>query len=335
MKFRTWLGLFTALALGLTAIIALQQYRLLFTPYQKVNSSGMIEVPYGASVRDIADILYSDQWIPSVTTFKLLTRLTHSRGPIRAGEYELTSDLSPWQILMHLREGDVVLHKVTIPEGLRSADAMAIVAQRLPLSEDRLVKLLTDPEWIRSLGLDIPSLEGYLLPETYSFPKTITEEEVIGKMVREMLVFFDEEKRHRAMTLGLSLHQVLTLASIIEKEMGVTEEGPLISSVYHNRLKRNMLLQSDPTVIYGIDDFDGDIRWRDLRKDTPYNTYTRSGLPPTPIANPGKRTIEAALFPSETSYLYFVSKNDKTHVFSKTLAEHNRAVNQYQRRRHR
>ena len=260
-------------------------------------------------------------------------RLTDSQGQIRAGEYELTSDLSPWKVLVHLRKGRVVLHKVTIPEGLRSEEVADIVSEKFSISRERFAELLKDPEWIRTLGLNAPSLEGYLLPETYSFPKNMTEEQILGKMVQEMLDFFDDEKRKRAETLGMNVHQVLTLASIIEKEMAVESEAPLISSVYHNRLRKKMLLQSDPTVIYGIEDFDGDIRWKDLKQDSPYNTYVRPGLPPTPIANPGKVAIEAALYPEESNYLYFVSRNDKTHLFSKNLSDHNRAVNQYQRRR--
>jgi len=208
-----------------------------------------------------------------------------------------------------------------------------IVARHLALNEDRFLSLLQDPALIRSLGLRVPSLEGYLLPETYAFPKSATEEQVIRKMVHDMLAFFDEKKKQRAAALGMTLHQVLILASIIEKEAGVPEERPLISSVYHNRLKRGMRLQSDPTVIYGLRHFDGNLRRRDLQRESPYNTYLHRGLPPTPIANPGKGSILAALFPAKTPYLYFVSRNDRTHAFSITLAEHERAVNRYQRRR--
>jgi len=333
MRPRAWTGAAALLVLGVVSLLFFQFYLFYFTPYQKQQDLGIVDVPFGATVQETAEILSQQGWIPWVPGFVVLVRLTESSGPIRAGEYRLTADMSPWEVLDHLRNGSVVLHKVTVPEGLRGTDVAGIVMEKLSLSRARFMELFTDSELIHSLGLSTTSLEGYLLPETYAFPKNVTEEQVIRKMVQELLNFFDEEKRRRAQDLGMTLHQILTLASIIEKEVGVESESPRISSVYHNRMRKKMLLQSDPTVIYGIEDFDGNLRWKDLKEDTPYNTYLRPGLPPTPIANPGKASILAALSPEETDYLYFVSRNDRTHIFSRNLADHNRAVDRYQKRR--
>ncbi len=331
MRFSPFTGAGTIVLLGISALLTVHLYVLLFTPYVMEGASQTVEIPSGATIKETANILHEKRRIPSVQAFIFLARLTGSQGPVHAGEYKVPDASSVWQILNLLRHGSVVLHRVTIPEGLRGVDVAGIVAEKLSLSRDRFEALLTDPVLIHSLGLDAPSIEGYLLPETYAFPKNMTEEKVIRKMVEGMLAFFDKEKMAQAESFGMSLHQVLTLASIIEKEAGVEEEGPLISSVFHNRLKKRMRLQSDPTVIYGIKNFDGNLQDSELKTDGPYNTYLRMGLPPTPISNPGKPSILAALYPAETHYLYFVSRNDRTHVFSTTLQEHNMAVNRYQR----
>lgn len=324
--------MFLLIAAGLS--VAGYQYTRLYRPLQAAEASDqVVEILRGTSVNGVARILYDRGLIPSVLGFKLLARFTESEGVIRAGEYRISPGLTSREILTLLRKGEVVLHRVTIPEGLRGEEVAALAARTLGLSSERMVALINDPEFIRSLGVTAPTLEGYLLPETYSFPRKVTEAEVIGKAVHDMLAFVDKEKRKEAEALGMGLHDLLTLASIIEKEMGDVTEAPLIASVYHNRLKKGMLLQSDPTVIYGIKNFDGDIRWKDLKTDTPYNTYVRKGLPPTPIANPGRQAILGALHPAETNYLFFVSRNNGTHVFSETLAEHNRAVNQFQKKR--
>jgi len=330
---RRRLPLLLLLVLGGLSLALIHFYSLLYFPQQEQAEPVIVEIPFGMSVQETGRLLHERGLVSSVAAFKVLTRLTASEGVIRAGEYPLSVAMSPREILQQLRKGDVILHRVTLPEGLRGEEVARIVAAKFSLSRDRLVVLQSDPEFIASLGVKAPSLEGYLLPETYSFPKNVTEEEVLRKMVADMLTLFDAEKIDRVKQLGLTLHQVLTLASIIEKEAAREDEKPRIASVYHNRLKKKMRLQSDPTVIYGIEDFDGNLRWRDLKADTPYNTYVRFGLPPTPIANPGKHSILAALYPEVSPYLYFVSRNDGSHAFSATLAEHNRAVDRYQRRR--
>ncbi|HNR12011.1 MAG TPA: endolytic transglycosylase MltG, partial [Thermodesulfobacteriota bacterium] len=186
-------------------------------------------------------------------------------------------------------------------------------------------------EFITSLGIKEGTLEGRLYPDTYKFVRNVKEEEIIRRMVKRFNGVFTEAMRQRANELGLSTQEILTLASMIEKETGAVNEKPLISAVFHNRLKRNMRFQCDPTVIYGLDNFTGNITKKELQTFTPYNTYVIEGLPPTPIANPGVESIRAALYPSKVDYLYFVSKNNGTHHFSRTMPEHNRAVDSYQR----
>jgi UPF0755 protein len=180
------------------------------------------------------------------------------------------------------------------------------------------------------MGIQAESLEGYLFPDTYYFPRNTPIDRIIQTMLDRFNTVFTPAWADRARGIGLSRHQVVTLASIIEKETGAAGERPLIASVFHNRLARGMRLQSDPTVIYGIEDFDGNLTRAHLETPTPYNTYQVAGLPPGPIASPGRAALEAALFPEETDYLYFVARGDGTHQFSTRLDEHNEAVRRYQ-----
>jgi len=183
---------------------------------------------------------------------------------------------------------------------------------------------------VRQNGLAGMTFEGYLFPDTYFFPRDVTIEGIISTMVKRFWSVFVPEWQARAKDLGLSVHQTVTLASIIEKETGAAFERPIISSVFHNRLKKKMRLESDPTVIYGIKNFDGNLTKKHLTTRTPYNTYKIRGLPIGPIANPGSASLEAALYPDDTKYIYFVSRKDRTHQFSMNLKQHNRAVRKYQ-----
>ncbi len=195
------------------------------------------------------------------------------------------------------------------------------------------MKVVEDPTLMAEFGIEGESLEGYLFPDTYQFAKRTPPHEIVRRMVTQFQTVYDESFRKRAAQLGMTLREVVTLASIIEKETGNASERGLISAVFHNRLKKKMRLQSDPTVIFALTDFNGNLTKKDLSAPSPYNTYRFIGLPPGPIANPGKESLYAALYPANVDYLYFVSKNDGTHFFSKNLREHNGAVNKYQRRR--
>jgi UPF0755 protein len=270
-------------------------------------------------------------------TARALVLFAQARGldrAIKSGEYELSPAMSAIAMLEKLVSGTVKTYAVTLPEGLRleeiaeRLEAAGIVEAQAFLAEAR------SPELARELGIEADTLEGYLYPETYRFPRDTPPQDVVRGMSAQFESRWDATDDELASS-GLSRHQVVTLGSIVEKETGAAHERPLIAAVFRNRLKRHMRLQSDPTVIYGILEtrghFDGNIRRRDLEEDTPYNTYTRSGLPPGPIASVGMESIRAVLEPADVPYLYFVSRNDGTHHFSSTLAEHSRAVDRYQR----
>ncbi len=295
-------------------------------------SEQVLTIPPGQSFAATLADLEDAGLIRHPLRFRLLARIGDHDRRIQAGEYLLSPAMTPKQILTHLSEGRVHLIRLTIPEGETAAQIAARSEAAGLASRETFMAAATDPAFLKTLDIPAKDAEGYLFPETYRFPRRTTAQEMIQTMVREFRKVFVSEWNARAGALGMTVHEVVTLASIIEKETGAPAERPVIASVFHNRLKRNMRLQSDPTVIYGLNEFDGNLTRRHLETPTPYNTYTQGGLPPGPIANPGRASLEAALFPAETRYLYFVSQNDGSHHFSKTLAEHNRAVRKYQLR---
>ena len=231
-----------------------------------------------------------------------------------------------------LATGATIRHQVTVPEGLTVEQVATIFAGQGWVRRDRFLALARDPGFLSGLGIEVEHLEGYLFPETYTLIRQETDE---ASVLRLMVAQFEREwATIRPAEPGpMTRHQLVTLASIVEKETGVAEERPLIARVFLNRLQRNMRLQSDPTVIYGIPDFTGNLTRAHLRQATPYNTYVIPALPPGPICNPGRAALEAVLRPADANALYFVSKNDGTHVFSTNLADHNRAVRTYQKTR--
>lgn len=252
---------------------------------------------------------------------------------VRAGEYLLSPSQSPLEILDTLVRGREVLHRLTIPEGCSLHRVAAIVEESGFVSADAFMTAARLPETLREMGVASESLEGYLFPDTYYFPRGVTARQIIGTMVRRFWSVFTPRWVEQTQVLGMTVHEAVTLASIIEKETADDGERPIVASVFHNRIKRGMRLESDPTVIYGIEDFDGNITRRHLAAPSAYNTYKIQGLPPGPIANPGKKSLEAALFPAPTPYLFFVARKDKTHHFSTNLADHERAVLRYQKGR--
>jgi UPF0755 protein len=238
--------------------------------------------------------------------------------------------MAPDLILDILVSGKVYLYHLTVPEGFNlSQIAAAVEKTGLCKSSDFLSKS-KDPALLQALGIKADSLEGYLFPDTYFFPAGTSCEKILRTMGDHFVARFSDEWQKQAADLGFSVHQIVTLASIIEKETGNPDERPLIASVFHNRIKKGMRLESDPTVIYGIKDFDGNITRKHLADHTPYNTYKIKGLPPGPIASPGLLSIEAALHPASTKFLYFVSKKDGSHHFSSNIQEHIKAVRKYQ-----
>jgi len=290
----------------------------------------VVAIASGRSMAQVAAVLERRGIVRDALKFRLLARLRGDDRRIQAGEYSLSAAMAPREILEILVGGLVRHRRITIAEGLTVAQIAALVEAAGLASADEFQAAARDPDALATAGIEADSFEGYLFPDTYFFTASDTAADMVAAMAARFRRVFRPEWKARATEMGWTVHQVVTLASIIEKETGAPGERALISGVFHNRLRRGMRLESDPTVIYGIADFDGNLTRRHLRIPTAYNTYRISGLPPGPIANPGAAAIEAALFPEKTDALYFVSRNDGTHVFSRTYAEHLRAVRRYQ-----
>lgn len=291
---------------------------------------GLFFIKKGSSLNSISAKLEEEGHIRNAESFKLLVILQKAESSLQSGEYHIRHQMNAEEILKLLSSGEVVQRKLTIPEGFNFRKIAARLARHKIGKKEEILKLFEDPDLLKMLPFEAVNLEGYLYPSTYAFHSQMKAREFLEVMIRNFIHHYDEELIKKTQAKGWTIPQVVTLASIIEKETAASEERALISGVFHNRLKINMLLQTDPTVIYGIKNFNGNITRKDLRTDHPHNTYVRKGLPPTPIASPGKASFLAALEPAETEYLYFVSRGNGRHAFSKNLAEHNRAVRKYQ-----
>lgn len=292
------------------------------------------DVPFivksGSGIYGIARNLEREGFIWSSAIFSLFTVV--QRGKLIAGEYTLSKNMSTIDIIRKMAHGDRNVYILKIIEG----DNIHTIAERFEKSKimrgTDFLTLATDREFSGRLGITDASIEGYLFPDTYHYSKEIPLDQFISKLVLRTLKLFErEDYRKRMQEIGFDMHKTLTLASMIEKETKVKEEKPIISGVFHNRLARGMSLDCDPTVIYGTGRFGEAITKADLMTTTPFNTYRIRGLPRGPIANPHTSSIHAALNPAKVDYLYFVSRNDGTHVFSKDMQEHNRYVMLYQR----
>ncbi|MBI4843312.1 MAG: endolytic transglycosylase MltG [Nitrospirae bacterium] len=310
---------------------------ILLFAYLKINTSVLprgewkeIGIPEGANYRQVLRILKENKIIKNDLLLLLLGKALKTDTRLRAGYYKLSASLTPWDIFKIFRDGNIVEYTVTIPEG-SSLDAIKSIFAETNLLDNESWELVDDPAFLEFLGVRGASLEGYIYPDTYKFAKGANPRDILTVMVDMMRQKFDSKLRERAREIGMSENEVLTLASIIEKEACVDSERALISAVYHNRLKKNMKLQADPTVQYGTERAGCKILKQDLKNETPFNTYVITGLPPGPIASPGLKSIKAALYPAEANYLFFVSKNDGTHHFSHTGEEHVAAVALYQK----
>ncbi len=321
-------GLLLAAALVVVAYVS----GFLLTPRQGHSEVVEVEVRRGDTFTAVARDLHRQGLVSRPRMFALWARLRGLDTRVHRGIYRFEGAVSPAAVLDGLVRGRTVFHKVTVPEGFTVRQVGRLLARRGLVTPERFAAAVSEPALLASLRTG--SLEGYLFPSTYHFRVLATEEEMVKTMFTEFEDTFTPEMEARARELGMTRHEAVTLASIIEKEGGPVDEFPLVSAVFHNRLKRGMRLQSDPTVIYGLEDFDGNLTRRHLRRPDPYNTYRIRGLPPGPIANPGRAAMTAALFPADVGYLYFVSRNDGSHHFSHSLREHNRAVAKYQRNRH-
>ncbi len=313
-------------------VFAVQFMHFLIIPANHAGVLTTINIPQGVSFSKISNILTGKRIINDKTNFKLLAYLMGATHNVKYGEYLFSSSMRPTTILEKLLDGEVVLHEVTIPEGYTDKQiAQTLNEKGLLNNVQGFLQLTHDRVFIASLDITAPSLEGFLYPDTYKLSKGLSPGEIIKKMVGQFKTVYTPELQQRAAAIGMSMLQVVTLASMIEKETSVPSERFLISAVFHNRLKLRMRLQSDPTVIYAMHITDDVITKKDLRTKDPYNTYTHYGLPPGPICDPGKESIIAAMYPADVKYLYFVANNDGSHEFTRTLQEHNHYVNLYQR----
>jgi UPF0755 protein len=296
------------------------------TPKQVV-----FEVPRGSTLGGVAHELESAGLIRSALGFRILARVSGRAGGLRAGEYALSPTFAADQVLDRLTRGMVMTHRVALPEGLTMHETAARFEEAGLVSREEFIAVASDPGLPLLLGVDGTTLEGYLFPETYELAKGLAAREIVRLMVEQFQRVW-RRIEPLAAEKALSMRDVVVLASLVEKETGAPGERPLVAAVFHNRLKRGMRLETDPSVIYGIADFDGNLRRVHLEDESnPYNTYRIAGLPPGPIANPGELALRAVVEPAESDYLFFVARKDGTHKFSRTYREHVNAVNRYQR----
>jgi UPF0755 protein len=302
-------------------------------PYGAFTGEQFVEIPSGESTIGIGRRLVAAGVIRDELTFRLAVRW-HARGrSLKAGEYQFTEPLSPAAVIDKLAKGDVHLEPVTFPEGLTAEEMGKLFAQTGRGSAEDFVKAASDPAAIKALDPEADTLEGYLFPDTYHLPRSEGASGLVQRMVQRFKSVFDEDLQKKAKATGMTVRQLMSLAALVEKETARGEERPVVAAVYHNRFRIGMPMQADPTVIYALKRagrWDGNITKADLQFDSPYNTYRYPGLPPGPIASPGKAAIEAAIAPAQVDYLYFVSRNDGSHAFATTLPEHNRNVQKWQ-----
>ena len=315
------------------AMFAIYSAADFLSPLPVGNKNIEIEIPRGSTFRQAVEILSKDRLVRDKNLFLFLGRINGMERKIKAGYYSMKGPLNPYTVFRMLKKGQIIEYEITIVEGDSLREIAEKLSERDIISKEDFKRLSTDKKFLFSHGIDSPTFEGYLFPDTYKVPKGMDPEEAIDLMIVRMREKYSDELRVRAAELGLSEREVLTLASIIEKEAETDAERPLISAVYHNRLRKGMLLQADPTSVYGIKSSGEKITEKDVRRKTPYNTYVIKGLPPGPIASPGIKAIRAALYPAKVPYMFFVSNNDGTHKFSVTPAEHQVAVEMYRKKK--
>jgi UPF0755 protein len=303
-------------------------------PYRNYGASyAIVEIPEGTGASRCLEILAGQGVIRPFPLALAYLRLTGRTRGIKAGEYHFNQPLTPGDVFDKLIAGDVYYHRITLLEGWRSDEIFAQFVRAGFGTADEFLEAFADASLIADLDSEAVDLEGFLFPDTYSLEKGTAPRAIMAKMVARFREVVQPAYINMARQRGLTVRQAVTLASLVERETSSDEENPMVASVFHNRLRKGMRLQCDPTVIYALamrNAFDGNIRKPDLRIDSRYNTYRYYGLPPGPIGNPGASALRAAVQPAETVYLYFVSMNNGRHYFSKSLQEHNRAVWQYQ-----
>jgi UPF0755 protein len=315
------------------AIFAIYIAADFLSPLPVGNKSMELEIPRGSTFRQAVDILSKERLIRDKNVFLLLGRINGMDRKIKAGYYSIQGPLSPLAIFRMLKKGQIIEYEITIVEGDSIREIGEKLSEKNIINKEDFKELSSDKKFLASHEVYAPTFEGYLFPDTYKVPKGMDPKEAIANMITRLREKYSGEMKVRTAEIGFSEREVLTLASIIEKEAVIDEERPLISAVYHNRLGKGIPLQADPTSIYGIKSAGEKITDKDIRKKTPYNTYVIKGLPPGPIASPGIKSIHAALYPAKVPYMFFVSNNDGTHRFSVTPAEHQVAVEMYRKKK--
>jgi UPF0755 protein len=320
------LPVLAAIAVGALAYVDLHR------PGPPVTGPQIVTVIEGKRFADVAEELHARGMLRHPMLLVAWARLTRRDRQVRAGEFLITTPLSPLGLLARVTSRPDPLHQATIPEGLTMREVVSTLAGAGFGAEESFFCLLDDPAFLAEEDLPPEGAEGYLFPDTYDFPLATPPDRILRAMVKRFRDVFTADLVAKARGLGFTVQQAVTLASLVEEEAARADERRLVAAVFVNRLRRGMPLQSDPTVLYGREDGDRTLTHADLHRPTPYNTYTIAGLPPTPIANPGRASLEAAVDPADVDYLYFVARGDGSHQFSSTLAEHNAAVARYQRR---
>jgi UPF0755 protein len=326
-------GLALLLCLGGIAAALLVSQRI-DEPYRGfTGGEQFVEIPAGTGTNAIGRRLIAAGVVRDDMTFRLALWWTGRSRALQAGEYRFDRPASPREVIERLARGDVYARRMTFPEGLTIEEMAALYESREFGKATEFVAAARDGSLVRDIDPAADDLEGYLFPETYPVPRGTPASGLVRAMVDRFRASFGEDLQAQAKEQGFTTRQVVTLASLVEKETGKAEERPIVAAVYRNRLRIGMGLQADPTVVYALRKegrYDGNIRRQDLQMDSPYNTYRHAGLPPGPIAAPGKASLEATLMPASVPYLYFVSRNDGSHVFAETLDEHNRNVREFQ-----
>ena len=327
------LWLFVVLAVAAATVATVFYFRV-NAPYRGYTAPGLyLEIPQGSGSMTIGERLVAAGVVRDMVTYRIALYVSGRARHLQAGEYRFEHAMTPFQVIDKIARGDVIVITVTFPEGLSIAEMSRIFESHHLGKAAAFVAAARDPGLIRELDPAATDLEGYLFPDTYPLSLRVDAPQLIRLMVARFMHAFPADLRQKAAERNLSVRQAVTLASIVEKETGRADERPLVAAVYVNRLRIGMPLQCDPTIIYALQragKYTGDLKREDLALNSPYNTYRFPGLPPGPIASPGRASLEAAVNPATAEYIYFVSRNDGSHAFAKTLDEHNKNVYEFQ-----
>jgi UPF0755 protein len=322
-------------AIALLAILALAYRAEIEKPFYGASGNEVfVDIPRHATSEQIADLLVDTGILHHRLPFLLYIRLNGLGRHIQAGEYRFAEPTSPMDVARRLAKGDVSFRAITIPEGLTAGEIIELLAKNGLGTIHELQPLLRRTDWIRDIDPKAHTLEGYLFPETYRFGRNVSCETVLKTMIQQFQIRMAKLTAANPVPEGWTMQRIVILASLIEKEVKQPDEAPLVASVLLNRLEKKMPLACDATIIYGMKlagIYQGRLGKADLLRESPYNTYLHTNLPPGPIANPGENSIRAALHPARTGYYYYVSRNDGTHQFSRDYASHQIAVNRYQK----